>query len=452
MYPKSPFLRNPLVETQILQRNPSQLEELMRWLCQPPTITTYRINTLRTTVSAFKQKLQATLCERYTLPPKICEIPSIPEVLCISPRSFNIVDIKEKQSGLQREVVVDSCCGGALLRGAHIYAPGVLAMEAGTKLNEQVLVYADLAGKCKQGTNIRYDSLDKLFLGVGVVRMQRHQIFGPPTSSTLAPLKGVAVEMMETVSGVPTIGDLSCKEALLQNLPSIVCVRVLNPQPGERVLDMCAAPGNKTTHIAELMGDKGEIIALDKVANKIPVMLEKITSLGLKSIRAYNFDATKAYSEAKEAAGTECLDMPPFAANTFDKILLDAPCSALGNRPLLVGPPNMSARMLGSYPKVQRKLFSAAVPLLKPNGVLVYSTCTVTEGENEGMVAWVLEKFPQLRLVPATPHVGGIGLEQTGLSDTERQYVQRFCQHAKEIEGVPIDTVGFFIAKFIKEY
>ncbi|XP_039966533.1 tRNA (cytosine(72)-C(5))-methyltransferase NSUN6 isoform X2 [Bactrocera neohumeralis] len=451
MYPKSPFLRNPLVESQILQRNPSQLEELMSWLCKVPTITTYRVNSLRTTVPAFKQKLQEILHERYTQPPKVYEIPSIPEVLCILPTSFG-VDMKQKQSDLQREVVVDSCCGAALLRGAHIYAPGVLAMEAGTKLNEEVLVYADLAGKCKQGTNIRYDSLDKIFLGVGVVRMQRHQIFGPTISSTSESLKGVAVEMIETISGVPTIGDLSCKEALLQNLPSIVCVRVLNPQPGERVLDMCAAPGNKTTHIAELMGDKGEVIALDKVANKISGMLAKITNSALKSIRAYNFDATKAFSAAKEAKDNECLGMPPFAANTFDKILLDAPCSALGNRPLLVGPPNMSQRMLQSYPKVQRKLFSAAVPLLKPNGILVYSTCTVTEEENESVVAWVLEKFPQMRLVPATPHLGGIGLEQTALSNVERQYVQRFGQQPKEFEGVPIDTVGFFIAKFIKEY
>lgn len=392
----------------------------MSWLCRPPTITTYRVNTLRTTVSAFKQKLQEILHERYTQPPTVYEIPNIPEVLCIPRTSFCIADMKQKQSALQREVVVDSCCGAALLRGAHIYAPGVLAMEAGTKLTEDVLVYADLAGKCKQGTNIRYDSLDKLFLGVGVVRMQRHQIFGPSINNPSESLKGVAVEMIETVSGVPTIGDLSCNEAILQNLPSIVCVRVLNPQPGERVLDMCAAPGNKTSHIAELMEDEGEIIAFDKVANKISGMSEKITSLGLKSIRTYHFDATKAFSAVKEAGENEYLGMPPFAATTFDKILLDAPCSALGNRPLLVGPPNMSPRMLGSYPKVQRKLFSAAVPLLKTNGVLVYSTCTVTEEENEGMVAWVLKKFPQMRLVPATPHLGDIGLEQAGLSNAER--------------------------------
>lgn len=436
----------------ILIFQPIQLEELMNWLCRPPTITTYRVNTLRTTVPAFKQKLQEILDERYTHPPKLYEVPSIPEVLCISPTSFNVVDMKQKQSDLQREVVVDSCCGAALLRGAHIYAPGVLAMEAGTKLNEEVLVYADLAGKCKQGTNIQYDSVDKIFLGVGVVRMQRHQIFGPAKSSTAEPLKGVAVEMIETISGVPTIGDLSCNEALLQNLPSIVCVRVLNPQPGERVLDMCAAPGNKTSHIAEVMGDEGEVIALDKVTNKISSMLEKITSLALKSISIYNFDATKAFNAAKEAENNERLGKPPFAANTFDKILLDAPCSALGNRPLLVFPPNMSQRMLESYPKVQRKLFSAAVPLLKPNGVLVYSTCTVTEEENEGMVAWVLDTFPQMSLVPATPHLGDIGLEQTALSNVERQYVQRFGQQAKEIEGVPFDTVGFFIAKFLKEY
>ncbi|XP_053954981.1 tRNA (cytosine(72)-C(5))-methyltransferase NSUN6 isoform X1 [Anastrepha ludens] len=458
MYPKSPFQRNTLVESQILKRNPTQIAELMSWLCRPPTITTYRINVLRTTVPAFKQRLQQVLRDRYAQPPKVYEIASIPEVLSISPIPVSIPDMTQKQSELQREVVVDSCCGAALLRGAHLYAPGVLAMEAGTKLGEQVSVYADLAGKCKQGTNTRYDSPDKLFLGVGVVRMQRHQIFGPSTkfgdSNDSAPterLKGVAVEMIETTSGVPTIGDLSCSDALLQNLPSIVCVRVLKPQPGERVLDMCAAPGNKTTHIAEMMDDHGEIIALDKVANKIAVMQEKIRGEGLKSIRAYAFDATKAFDTSIPAKNTKILQSPPFAANTFDKILLDAPCSALGNRPFLIASSNMTPQMLASYPKVQRRLFSAAVPLLKPNGVLVYSTCTVTEEENECIVSWVLETFPQMRLVAAVPRLGESGLEHTGLNNDERQYVQRFIHNVKETGRVPIDTVGFFIAKFIKQ-
>ncbi|XP_017476970.1 PREDICTED: putative methyltransferase NSUN6 isoform X1 [Rhagoletis zephyria] len=454
MYPKSPFLRNPLVESQILKRNPAQLGELMSWLCRPPTITTYRVNMLRTTVQAFKQKLRLVLQERYPQPPQVYEVSNIPEVLCISPILLKNMDIKLKQTELQREVVVDSCCGASLLRGAHIYAPGVLAMEAGTKLGEQVLVYADLAGKCKQGTNTRYDSPDKLLLGVGTIRMQRHQIFGPSTNSCTnsepEPLKGIAVEMLATTSGVPSIGDLSCSEALLQNLPSILCVRVLNPQFGERILDMCAAPGNKTTHIAEMMTDQGEIIALDKVPKKISVMKEKITSEGLKSIRAYAFDATKAFDPSKPAGAKHSLLEPPFGANTFDKILLDAPCSALGNRPFLIAPSNMTSSMLGSYPKVQRKLFSAAVPLLKPHGVLVYSTCTVTEAENEGIVAWVLEKFPQMRLVEATPRFGGNGLEHTGLNNEERQYLQRFNYNSTETEGIHIDTVGFFIAKFIK--
>ncbi|CAD7006315.1 putative methyltransferase NSUN6 [Ceratitis capitata] len=452
MYPKSPFLRNSLVESQILRRNANQLEELMNWLCRPPTITTYRVNTLRISVPAFKQKFQQILFEKYAKPPKVYEIPNIPEVVCIPPTPLSLLDLTKKETEPLREVVVDGCCGAALLRGAHIYAPGVLAMEAGTKLGEEVLVYADLAGKCKQGTNTRYESDEKLFLGVGVVRMQRHQIYGPAAVDKAEPSKGVAVEMIATTSGVPSIGDLSSNEALLQNLPSIVCVRVLNPQPGERVLDMCAAPGNKTMHMVEMMGDQGEIIALDKVVNKITTLQEKITANSLKSVRSYAFDASRVYDAAKVPEDNACLEMPPYAANTFDKILLDAPCSALGNRPLLTVSPHMSARMLDSYPKVQRKLFTAAVPLLKPNGVLVYSTCTVTEQENEGIVAWVLEKFPQMKLVAATPRLGGSGLAYNGLSDVERQYLQRFSHDTTEAEGVPIDAVGFFIAKFIKKY
>ena len=75
----------------------------------------------------------------------------------------------------------------------------------------------------------------------------------------------------------------------------------------------------------------------------------------------------------------------------FDKILLDAPCSALGQRPQLTN--NMKLKELLSFPKLQKKLFDVAVKLLKPGGHLVYSTCSITRGENEDMVDWACEKF-----------------------------------------------------------
>lgn len=228
--------------------------------------------------------------------------------------------------------------------------------------------------------------------------------------------------MQHTRSGVPSIGDqfFPAGAAMLQNLPSIVCARVLAPQPGETVLDMCAAPGNKTTHLAELMGDRGRLIALDKTANKLALLDAKMRTFGVQSVRCFAYDSTQAVREDAAAAADDGDDLrPPFAPQTFDRILLDAPCSALGNRPQLRN--DLSARQLASYAAVQKKLWRAAVELLRPGGVLVYSTCTVAEAENERMVAWALERFAgRVQLVAAEPLLGAAGWRECGLSDAQR--------------------------------
>lgn len=209
---------------------------------------------------------------------------------------------------------------------------------------------------------------------------------------------------------------------MLQNLPSIVCGHVLAPKPGETVLDMCAAPGNKTTHIAALMGDTGRLVALDKTPNKLKLLLSKMSTFELRSVECYAFDSTKALDENPSGTFNDRKLgplVPPFAPNTFDRILLDAPCSALGNRPQLRN--DMSPKMLASYPVVQKKLFRAAVGLLKPGGVLVYSTCTIAVTENERMVGWALEKFGQeIELEAALPKFGGSGWAGQGLNEDQR--------------------------------
>lgn len=409
------------------------LPDLLPWLCLAPTTTTYRVNLLKSTPELFKTEIQEILKTRYKTPPKIETYSDIPELVCIGPTEKALNPTEG-----QKEIIVDSCCAAAVLRGAHIYAIGVLAMESGTKINDIVNVYADLAQKCKKGLNIRYGSKEKVYLGQGKVLMQRYQIY-----RTEGPLPGIAIEMIGTISGVPSIGDLSSSSALLQNLPSIVCCKVLNPQKGESILDMCSAPGNKTTHIAELLNDEGCIIALDKTENKIKLVQEKIFKNNLCSIKAYAFDSTKAF-DGSLLENNEDLK-PPFKSATFDRILLDAPCSALGNRPVLSS--SLTPKMLESYAKVQKKLFSNAVPLLKAGGTLVYSTCTVNIAENEEIVAWALEKYPELDLQPATPLYGGPAWPSKGLTEAERNMIQRFGPSESKI-----DTVGFFIAKFVKKY
>lgn len=372
---------------------------------------------------------------------------AMPEVLLIE----NGYDVPTEQCD-SKEIIVDTICGAAVLRGAHIYSPGVLAMQSNTKLNEMVNVYADMAGACKKGTNTVYQSPRKLFLGIGRVKMQRYQLYGNNACA-----KGVAVEMVKTVSGVPSLGDsfIPSGKAVLQNLPSIVCGLVLDPQPNEIILDMCAAPGNKTTHLAQLIQNRGTIIALDKSENRVSLLRRNIHEFGAKCAEAYAFDATKCLANDTQAMNDgNDRPKPPFSRDLFDRILLDAPCSGFGNRPQLANP--MTTKMQKSYPVIQRKLLEVAVQLLKPGGILVYSTCTIFASENEANVKWILNRFAgDLNLIATEPLHGGPGWPNVGLSDSERILVQRFGPDVDPLRlpshDIFNDTVAFFIAKFRKK-
>ena len=124
---------------------------------------------------------------------------------------------------------------------------------------------------------------------------------------------------------------------------------------------------------------------------------------------------------------------PPYHPETFDRVLLDAPCSALGQRPQFFN--KIRLKEFKSFSKVQKKLFSSAVSHLKPGGVLVYSTCTLAQEENEGLVEWAEQTFSQIKPVM-------IDLENN------RNYL-RFG-HPNDDKPVHNDTIGFFIAKFMK--
>ncbi|KAL1132793.1 hypothetical protein AAG570_010745 [Ranatra chinensis] len=297
------------------------------------------------------------------------------------------------------EVIVDVLCACAVLRGANIFAPGILGMPHDANEGSIVGVYADLKGKCRRGYTQVFTE-EKLFLGTGYVRMDRHTLFDNNASP-----RGIAVEMIDRISKIPNF-TLPSEFGILQNLPSMLCSYMLDVNENTVVLDMCAAPGNKTTHIAALMGNKGTLIAIDKTRDKVERIKDLCDTLGLANVSAYVWDSTQAVSFGKD----ETENLPPLTAEYFDRILLDAPCSALGNRPQLMN--NITVKQLQSYPILQKKLFRNAVKLLKVGGILVYSTCTITIEENENLVCWALDKFPELKLCKQTPMLGSPGFAQ----------------------------------------
>ena len=166
----------------------------------------------------------------------------------------------------------------------------------------------------------------------------------------------------------------------LQSLSSMVPPLVLNPKPGEKVLDLTAAPGSKTTQMAVMMKNDGYILAneLDKIrCERLQYNVEK---QGANIVEVINNRGEKVGEEYQEQ---------------FDKVLLDAPCSGegrfLGNN---VGTyRNWSKRTVRELAKLQKKLFKSAYTALKPNGMMVYSTCTLNKDENENVLQWAIENF-----------------------------------------------------------
>uniref|UniRef100_A0A8C6YSY3 NOP2/Sun RNA methyltransferase 6 n=1 Tax=Nothoprocta perdicaria TaxID=30464 RepID=A0A8C6YSY3_NOTPE len=382
------------------QEAENRYQSLLSHLSHPPAFTTVRVNTRLASVKHVKSLLLDEIQQQFKgLNVPVLEHPKIQDILLIpviGPRH----DIRRHDS----EVIVGAQCGYAVLRGAHVYVPGIISTSKVLKAGDLVSVYSDIEGKCKRGAK-EFGGI-KVFLGNGISELSRNEIFG-----SNGPLNGMGVRMIEPVYLSPSFDNVLSSHLFLQNLPSVVVSHVLNPQPGERILDMCAAPGGKTTHLATLMHDQGEVIAMDKIANKMKKIKQNAELLQLNCIKTFCYDGTKALSvEKMKKEGNE--QGPPFPPESFDRILLDAPCSGMGQRPNMAY--SWTLKEVTSYQPLQRKLFTVAVKLLKPGGVLVYSTCTITLSENEEQVAWALETFPCLQLHPQVIiTAGSLGLSRT---------------------------------------
>jgi len=159
-----------------------------------------------------------------------------------------------------------------------------------------------------------------------------------------------------------------------------LAAQALSVQPGQKVIDLCAAPGGKSFVCAGMMGNRGQIISCDIHPHKIRLMTDMASRLGMDCIQIKERDATIVDSDWIGCA---------------DAVLLDAPCSGLGiirKKPDIKYTKTMAdVKSLATF---QRALLTAAAGYVKPGGVLVYSTCTVAREENEDNVRWFLDNFP----------------------------------------------------------
>ena len=203
----------------------------------------------------------------------------------------------------------------------------------------------------------------------------------------------------------------------VQDESSMQVAYVVDPQPGEFIIDACSAPGGKATHMAALMQNQGRILAGDVYAHKLQRIAENAERLGISIIETKLLDA-------REIGGLYTMQA--------DRVLVDAPCSGLG---VLRRKPdarwNKTAQLLQELPKLQLEILRSAAEAVKPGGVLVYSTCTIVKEENDAVVEAFLAENPAFVLEPTGDF----------LPQMKRQ--EKLVQLYPQRDG----TDGFFIAR-----
>lgn len=212
-----------------------------------------------------------------------------------------------------------------------------------------------------------------------------------------------------------------------QSRSSAAVVEVLAPEPGERVLDLCAGPGIKTGQIAARVGGRGEVLSVELDGERAAEVAAQATRLGLRNVSVFELDATE-------------LQMP----REFDRVLLDAPCSDLG---ALASRPDArwrkSPRTIARLAEVQAKSLRAAARALRPGGTLAYATCTISREENEERIAALLGEAGESATVPA------LRVEDLGAlaPDLASEHDPRCLQLRPDRDR----TTGFFIARLKRD-
>ncbi len=359
---------------------PSVLEDLTK-----PVATYYvRCNTLKIS----SEELQNRLEEKGF---KVHRHPIISEALGI------LVEGPFDIPSAERKIVVDKRTAESVLQGANVYAPGILNCEF-LRVGDEVVVVSELGDELATGTAI---------MGANDILTFR---------------KGLAVRVNHRRFRAPQIRELpEFSQGLLypQSLAAMVTGRVLDPHTNETIVDMNCAPGGKLSHLAQLMHNSGRILGFDRNSDKLTLTRQTIIRLGCLNVTLSIQDTRYLHLDS---AGLQA-----------DRILIDPPCSALGLRPKTYDFTTMErVNNLANY---QKQFIKAGSKVLKTGGTMVYSVCTFTRQECEGVVEFA-EHECGLNLVEQKPFLGSKDLSNfapPGLC-------QRFHPN--------LDEIGYFIAKF----
>lgn len=260
---------------------------------------------------------------------------------------------------------------------------------------------------------------------------------------------GVEIEPVLGVGGAYSVSDGLRADLLqsevaenglvyIQNASSQLPPILLDPQPGDRVLDLCAAPGSKTRQLACLMEDEGEVVAVEKVKPRFFKLKANVAQQGSTCIRPLLSNGTAFWHREPES---------------FDRVLVDAPCSTEGRFRADVPETTRywSKRKIKEMQSKQRKLLFSGIQSLKPGGTLVYSTCSFSPEENEVVVSKALKTFGDaVELLPVTV-LGLNGVVQRGITSWNERSLNPIVERTLRVlpDGL---FEGFFVAVFRKEH
>ena len=217
----------------------------------------------------------------------------------------------------------------------------------------------------------------------------------------------------------------------LQNIASMLSAIILDPKPNDIVIDMCAAPGSKSTHLAQLMENEGTLILIEKNLNRIPALEVNLRRMGITNSIVLNMDAINLSNINVKG----------------DKILLDAPCTGEGL--IIQDPSRKKSKKMKDIEKmssIQKKLLTTGLKALNSGGMLLYCTCSIAPEENELVVDEVLNKSNNFKIVEISKNYGVKGLTNVfGVNLLEDlMFSQRLYPHLH-------NTIGFYFCLIKKE-
>jgi predicted RNA-binding protein (TIGR00451 family) len=306
---------------------------------------------------------------------------------------------KLKSTEHLKEIIVDNQAAEMIYQGADVFVPGVKR-----------------ANRIKKNDVVKIVNQQGITVAKAKALMSHHEMLNKK--------KGIAAKNLVSPYRVPSLEQFGLKDypVFFQSIPAFLTSMNLEPKSNETILDCCAAPGNKTLHLSELLGNKSKIVAVDRSEKRLQKLRNRIEQFKIKnvSIKIGNI-----------------IDFSETWTVKFDKILIDPPCSSLGLRPRLVF--NTSIKKIKDLSKYQNAIIYACNSLLKSGGTIVYSTCTITKEENEEIICKFAENY-NLRIIEQQYNLSKIGsiLEKYDFP------FQRF------LPGMD-NTLGYFIAKLRKK-